>query len=387
MSEQTPLIELMALEDLFAMPLRALIEADGMAARTAAEFIREHAFEPTGTGSDTAYGRLRMVTFTYEIADENGQAARQEMAVPLLLMITLPLLSVREATFEFGIEIAGTLETDQDGDGVDDRLRQRARAEALARGEDPDRQAARALPRHRVFGNIARAAPVSPIPSAPRASSARQDMTGDVKVRVMMDQSGLPTGIAELLRLTSDGAVRSYPAEASYEDGGGDDGPIGDGPGSGASGGSGGSNGGSGGGGDPGEPGGTGGSTGWTATDNPAVIEILAGAALEDAKFVLPQRPGRALLPVRALDGDGKPVTNVRFRARTPGDKTLVVRPETAAPDDTGVAEFAVFAGAQQEKCEIVRKLVVSAEYENHLGSRATIERELPVTIPGSKDS
>lgn len=169
------------------MPLTALIDADAYASQVFVDFIRRYGFDEGHPGKNPDYGKLRMVTFTYSRADESGQPQVYQIEVPMLLLIPLPALSIRDAQIDFGVQVFGAVESP-----VPDN------SDAANQGGQP-------------------MLPVSPRPRqlrvrmarAPRVTTTndviKEEVSSrvDMKVRVNVDQSDLPEGILQLLNLTA----------------------------------------------------------------------------------------------------------------------------------------------------------------------------------------
>ena len=109
------------LGELFAMPLEALINADAEAAKTFAAFIQEYGFERPGPGGggNRPYGKLKMVSFSYYRPVAGGQPQAFQVEVPLILLIPLPTLAIRDAQLDFSVEIFGMVDK-QSSDPVPD---------------------------------------------------------------------------------------------------------------------------------------------------------------------------------------------------------------------------------------------------------------------------
>lgn len=94
------------------MPIEALINADAEAAKTFAAFIHEYGFERPGPGGggNRPYGKLKMVSFSYYRPVAGGQPQAFQVEVPLILLIPLPTLAIRDAQLDFSVEIFGMVD-------------------------------------------------------------------------------------------------------------------------------------------------------------------------------------------------------------------------------------------------------------------------------------
>lgn len=89
--------------EILAGPMLAMIQADTIAAQASAEFIENVGFV-NGTQNGN-FGQMRMITFTYQKQNIGEPAETITLKVPLLSLIPIPLLQVREAEIDFGVEI------------------------------------------------------------------------------------------------------------------------------------------------------------------------------------------------------------------------------------------------------------------------------------------
>lgn len=176
--------QIMELKDLISGPLVATIDADTISTRRYLSYLYELAFEsydPT-TGK---VGKLRALEFNYRTSDSFG-VHKQKVSIPLLTLVPLPLLQVKEADFDFDIQIIDAVSADknatfslkspeiasatQDGASEGLRLRVSMAASNIEAGEDVKR---------------------------------RQGLSANMKVKVKMQQADMPGGLSNLLSLTT----------------------------------------------------------------------------------------------------------------------------------------------------------------------------------------
>jgi hypothetical protein len=100
------------LYELLAAPLAALVKAESLAARTTLDFIDSVGIlaEPGQGGEEREApaqerGRLRMTQFRYEKLDENNQPAEFITSVPLLSLVPIPTLQIKEAKVSLAARI------------------------------------------------------------------------------------------------------------------------------------------------------------------------------------------------------------------------------------------------------------------------------------------
>lgn len=98
------------LYEMIAAPMVAMIQGETLAAQATAEFIETVGFVANATPQADEFGKLRMVTFSYQKQDINGQAEVVEMQLPVLSLIPIPLLHISEGEIEFGVRITDVVQ-------------------------------------------------------------------------------------------------------------------------------------------------------------------------------------------------------------------------------------------------------------------------------------
>jgi hypothetical protein len=91
------------ISELLGAPMAAIVQAEGIAARATAEFIKEVGFTGISDSIDGDYGRIRNVTFSYERINADGTTELAKLSVPLLTIIPIPSIQVAEAEIEFDL--------------------------------------------------------------------------------------------------------------------------------------------------------------------------------------------------------------------------------------------------------------------------------------------
>ena len=176
--------QIMELKDLISGPLVATIDADTISTRRYLSYLYELAFESYDpiTGK---VGKLRALEFNYRTSDSFG-VHNQKVSIPLLTLVPLPLLQVKEADFDFDIQIIDAVSADKNATfslknpeggstSQDDlseglRLRVSMAASNIEAGEEVKR---------------------------------RQGLSANMKVKVKMRQADMPGGLSNLLSLTT----------------------------------------------------------------------------------------------------------------------------------------------------------------------------------------
>jgi hypothetical protein len=178
--------------ELLAAPLTALIKAEAQTAMASLAFIEQVGF--TGGGgapveSEAAgarphsLGALRMVHFQYHKPRDSG-SVQQVMAVPLLSLVPIPMLRLKETTLEYDVEVVAV-------------NRETAKPSTVAASVSP----APAVP---AVAMLAKMAPTA----AARASSASAPRH-PVHIKMQIVPSDLPAGVQQLLHVSSTSAAVS----------------------------------------------------------------------------------------------------------------------------------------------------------------------------------
>ena len=89
----------MSLQQLISAPLVATIDADAMSAERYMKHFMSLAFESYNP-VDGSTGALRLISFNFTDSDASG-GAEKKVSVPLVSLVTLPLLQIKQADFDF----------------------------------------------------------------------------------------------------------------------------------------------------------------------------------------------------------------------------------------------------------------------------------------------
>ena len=174
--------QVMELKDLISGPLVATIDADSISSRRYLNYLLDLTFESYDRKTGKA-GKLRTLDVTYQTQDVGGQHT-QRISIPLLTLVPLPLLQVKEADFDFDIQIVDALSADRDA------------AFSLKNGSAPEGDEGAEGVKLRV--SMAQASREG------RASEkASRALTANMKVKVKMQQADMPGGLSNLLHLTT----------------------------------------------------------------------------------------------------------------------------------------------------------------------------------------
>ncbi|WP_026367392.1 DUF2589 domain-containing protein [Bacteroides sp. 14(A)] len=173
--------QVMELKDLISGPLVATIDADTISARRYLNYLYELAFESYNPQTGEV-GNLRNLQLKYKCMD-SGVMKEQKVSIPLLTLVPLPLLQVKEADFDFDIQIIDALSADRNA------------TFSLTNKQDEE-----------VKTNDGVKLRVTMAPSsiiAEERSSRNRNFTANMKVKVKMQQADMPGGLSNLLFLTT----------------------------------------------------------------------------------------------------------------------------------------------------------------------------------------
>lgn len=170
--------QVMELQQLIAGPLVATIDADSLSAHRYLDYLFEIAFESYDRTTGKT-GKLRLLTFSY--VGDGGK--RQRVSIPMLTLMPLPLLQVKEAEFDFDIKILDSVSEHEE--------------------ESFSLEEGKALPPEKRAGSgFKMRASLAP-QQGNRSGDVQQGLSANMKVHVKMQQADIPGGLANLLHLTA----------------------------------------------------------------------------------------------------------------------------------------------------------------------------------------
>ena len=223
MADQTAL----SLYELIGAPLHALINAERQAAQATSEFIREVGFEGSTNGSDEDYGELRMLTFTFSRPDPSrGENQQYEVQVPLLSLLPIPALQIKDAELEYYAKILdtprqivdpskqlvdrGTMlrKTPTSREASSKMLAQlesqeSREAESLADREDTAGEREEILDDDQfpALGRIDLKATIGQVRPDAALSSRRSSIEMEMRIKIRMEQADIPAGLSRLFNM------------------------------------------------------------------------------------------------------------------------------------------------------------------------------------------
>jgi len=106
MARQLSELQSLPFHQIIGAPLTAIVEGQAQAAQATAEFIERVGFVQQGDGQAGEVGKLKMVSFSYSKPDVDGEMKEYRLEIPLLSMVPIPSIEVKEAELEFNIKVA-----------------------------------------------------------------------------------------------------------------------------------------------------------------------------------------------------------------------------------------------------------------------------------------
>ena len=165
----------MPLHQLIGAPLLAMVQGQAQAAQATAEFIERIGLE---WNEDGTANRLRMVSFGYEKPDSDGNMRKFKIEIPLLSLVPIPAIQIKNGELDFSIKINDikttssktTLSTEHEGAEDNDWLtKEQAEFRAsIADNKSPESQSGSSL---------------------------------QMRVKIQVEQAEMSVGITELSRL------------------------------------------------------------------------------------------------------------------------------------------------------------------------------------------
>ncbi len=175
----------LSLYQLIGAPLHAIVDAEAQAAMTTRDFIRDVGFEAEAEdGGD--YGDLKMVSFQTKQQTPAGQKSLK-VQVPLLSMLPIPALQVKDAKLDFFVKIIDTLDHHRSY-----RPRMPAREPLPAQEEK--------APADEVLPELERVDFRAMLSHQPRRTG-RTSMEMQMRIKIRVEQADVPAGMARLFNM------------------------------------------------------------------------------------------------------------------------------------------------------------------------------------------
>ena len=180
-----------SLYQLLGAPLRAIVDAETHSALATADFIERVGFEKSGDETDSKdFGKLRMITFLHERKGQDGNKETIKIEIPLLSLIPIPALQIKEAELDFNIVIIDELKITKESTLLGNS--------ALPSGDhNPDHKN---LFIKAITGESPRQLKGTFAPGNSQSSKSNS-LQAEIKVKIKMEQSDIPAGLGKLFHI------------------------------------------------------------------------------------------------------------------------------------------------------------------------------------------
>lgn len=182
------------LYQLIGAPLLALIQAESQAAQATAEFIEHVGFErvvdeegknANKNENKNSLGKLKMATFANQMTGPNGELKEMRVQVPLLSLIPIPALQIKDAELEFYVKIL-----DFSREESISKLQKSFAKETAIENDD------KAADEPQLNQQIQLKAAMGRGPSSQQSS-----MESQVRIKINMTQADIPAGLSKLFHI------------------------------------------------------------------------------------------------------------------------------------------------------------------------------------------
>ncbi|MEM7442331.1 MAG: DUF2589 domain-containing protein [Pseudomonadota bacterium] len=192
------------LYQLIGAPLKALIDAEAQSAMATARYIEKVGFEPStevkgppGGPFEDPLGDLRTVKFNVRRPDAAGRPTEDIVELPLLSLLPIPALQIKDAELEYTVKILETRLRDAPREQIGRRVRQSVtnRSGAKERAAEDEEESAlletaeQEVELTAVYGR------------SDEVSSRRHSLDMQIRMKVNVEQADLPSGLARLLNM------------------------------------------------------------------------------------------------------------------------------------------------------------------------------------------
>ncbi len=206
------------MSELIASLIQETIDADQAVTADYLQEIKAYAFDDP----DSAHPKLKTVSF--EMTDEEGR--RQQVTIPVLSLLPLPVLHISEATFDIDTQVTYVEQVFKSKEDILNELKYRSGGRNISK-EDISKNLLKKSRSHRLIqetedGNfkicsvlVRPTNTTTGISAAPTAESNENDdestrQTFNARIHVKLEQSVLPSGMRGLLQETDRTITTEY---------------------------------------------------------------------------------------------------------------------------------------------------------------------------------
>ena len=190
------------LYQLLGAPLLALVQAESQAAQATAEFIQKIGFLPEtkpsteeaqGTPAEEvsdieSLGNMRMAKFANQMQGPDGKLRSVNVQVPLLSLVPIPALQIKDAELEFYVRIL-------------DFSQGKAATTLGSQGKPKATTDETMSPTEKDFLSPSRMQFRAAMGRGPSAGQHPSTMEAQIKIKINMGQADIPVGLAKLFNI------------------------------------------------------------------------------------------------------------------------------------------------------------------------------------------
>jgi hypothetical protein len=201
----------LSLYEIIGAPLKALVEAETYAARATAEFIRDFGFKKEARDDQDDllddFGKLRTVTFVQERRGRGGAVEKYRIEVPLLSLIPIPALQIKDAELEFYVKILETIRSKAPAPPVAEpkNVGEQVRGEEEKEGSEESAEAPAKNEKSSFFPESSRVEFMGAMGRSFAGAEAKRSLDMQVRVKINVEQADIPAGMAKLFHIMEQG--------------------------------------------------------------------------------------------------------------------------------------------------------------------------------------
>ena len=166
-------------------PLLALVQAEAQSAQATARYIQEIGFE-NSTENPLEFGNLKSITFKYNKVSAGGKLTTLEVQIPVLSIVPIPAIQIKEAEIDFAVEINSLVELSVPT--AINSFPEKTNSASPASAE-----------------NIKQDSSLSPELVAFKVGISNRDTKNAINIKLKIEQAEMPSGLLALFRVLDQG--------------------------------------------------------------------------------------------------------------------------------------------------------------------------------------
>lgn len=209
------------LYQLIGAPLLALIQAETQAARATADFIENIGFEPDPEQKadeieDGALGSMRMAKFSNKMQGADGKVRAMDVSVPLLSLVPVPALQIKDAELEFYVKILDFSKEQTANQFSHNSRYQKAITNEAKKEENSSKPKSSQVNSEQDFLSPNRMQFRASMGRGPSGNQHQSSMESQVRIKINMTQADLPVGLSKLFNIM-DQSITLEPSDKEKE--------------------------------------------------------------------------------------------------------------------------------------------------------------------------